>query len=177
MDTKEKMKTWHIIGAIVAFGVGTLLHFIYDASGGSAAVALFSPVNESVWEHLKMLFYPYLAFAVIEYFIYGKGFRNFLPAKVFSVLAGMLLIVTTFYTYSGILGRHILFVDILTFMLGTAAAYAISYRILNGYRFTSKEVRATALILLAAAIVAFTVFTFRPPDIGIFADPLEELAQ
>ncbi len=169
----EKLKTWHIIGAIVAFAIGTLLHFAYDASGANAAVGLFAPVNESVWEHLKMLFYPYLAFAVVEYFVYGKGFRNFWSAKVFSVLAAMALIVTVFYTYSGILGRHILFVDILTFALGTAAAYAISYRIINGYRYTSRAARATALILLAVTVVAFSVFTSHPPDIGLFADPLE----
>jgi len=168
----DKIKSLHVIGAIAAFAAGTFLHFAYAASGDNAVVALFAPVNESIWEHHKMLFYPYLAFALLEYFLYGKGFRNFLPAKVFSVLAAMLLIVTTYYTYSGILGEHYLILDILTFALGTAAAYAISYKILNGYRFTSKKAAIAAWLLLAATIAAFAVFTFRPPDIGLFADPL-----
>lgn len=170
----ERVKRLHVIGTIAAFVAGTLLHFAYDASGGNAVAAIFSPVNESVWEHLKMLFYPFLTFSVFEYFSYGKEYKNFLPAKVYSAIFGMLLIVTLYYTYSGILGRHILLIDILIFVIGTAAAFAMSYRILESDRYTSKKSRTAALILLAAAIAAFTVFTFRPPDIGLFADPKAE---
>ena len=44
--------------------MGTLLHFLFDWTGGNAVVALFSAVNESIWEHLKLLFYPMVLFAV-----------------------------------------------------------------------------------------------------------------
>jgi hypothetical protein len=96
-----KLKRWHIVGAIVTLVLGTLLHFTFDWSGGNLFVGLFSAVNESVWEHLKLLAVPILLFAIIEYFAYGRAYDNFIPAKLLSVLAGMLTIVVFFYTYTG----------------------------------------------------------------------------
>ena len=49
-----------IIFMIIAMGAGTLFHFIYEWSGFHPLAGLFAPVNESTWEHLKMLFFPVL---------------------------------------------------------------------------------------------------------------------
>ena len=44
-------------GIIFTLATGTLLHFTYEWSGENPFVALYSPVSESVWEHLKLLFF------------------------------------------------------------------------------------------------------------------------
>lgn len=55
--------------------LGTLLHFTYEWSQNNAIVGLFSAVNESTWEHLKLLFFPMLFLTLFELFF----FRDRLP--------------------------------------------------------------------------------------------------
>ena len=47
--------------------LGVLLHFTYEWSGDNAVVGLFSAVNESTWEHLKLLFFPFLLRVIEAY--------------------------------------------------------------------------------------------------------------
>ncbi|BCN29488.1 DUF6512 family protein [Anaeromicropila herbilytica] len=166
-----RLKCWHIIGAIFTIIVGTLLHFTYEWSGNNPVVALFSPVNESTWEHLKLIFVPMLLFTIIEYFVNGKEIKNFIPVKVFSILLGMLTIVVSFYTYTGIIGQNYLVADIGTFILGVLVAYYYSYRTLQTDRFATKEAIQWSLLILIILCATFVIFTYRPPHIALFQDP------
>ena len=60
------MKLWQWIGFGVVTLAGTILHFLYDWTGGSIWAALFSGVSESVWEHMKLLFWPLFFFALVQ---------------------------------------------------------------------------------------------------------------
>ena len=158
-----------VLGFIFVSLLGTLLHFLPDLTA-SNLIRLFCPVNESVWEHLKLLFYPYLIFTAAEYFAYGKQTRGFLGAKVRGVLLGEGAIVAVHYTVSGIIGRDIMWVDVTLFFLGAAIAYFLPYLMIK--RGVSKRYStptAVAIIILSALL--FSVFTFYPPKIGLFFDP------
>ena len=165
---RKKLQTAGFVFTIVA---GTLLHFAYEWSGECALVGAFSAVNESVWEHLKMLVVPMLLFGIVEYFIYGKRKENFIPVRFLSILLGMAVIVAVFYTYSGIIGREFFVADILLFVLAVYTAYRFSYRMLQTDKFSSKLSRGLALAGIIVLAVLFVVFTFAPPHIGIFRDP------
>lgn len=155
------------IGFLFVVVVGTLLHFAYEASGGNRLVALLSPVNESVWEHLKLLFVPMLVYSVIEYIFIGSKYDNFIPAKAVGIIAGMITIVVLFYSYTGLVGRNYLWADILTFIIGVAVASFLSYRLIeSGLQFS--YLPSAMLILIA---LCFILFTFRPPHIALFQDP------
>lgn len=79
--------------------LGVLLHFTYEWSGDNAVVGLFSAVNESTWEHLKLLFFPFLLLTILEVCSAGNMLpEQFLPARVLGILAGMGGIVVGFYT-------------------------------------------------------------------------------
>lgn len=162
----------YILGAIFTFIVGIILHFAYEWTGKSKIVALFSPVNESIWEHLKLLFTPMLAFGVIEYLTYGKELANFVPVRVISIILGMITIVVSFYTYSGILGKNFMIADIGTFILGIIVAYWFSYKLLQTQCFTSALANQLAWFILLIMIILFILFTFKTPKIGIFKDPI-----
>lgn len=87
--------------------LGVLLHFTYEWSGDNAVVGLFSAVNESTWEHLKLLFFPFLLLTILEVLLRGNMLpEQFLPARVLGILAGMGGIVVGFYTLQGVLGRN-----------------------------------------------------------------------
>ena len=63
---KRNLLLWQFGGLTFATALGTILHFVFDWTGW-AFVAPISAVNESTWEHMKILFFPMLIFALIQY--------------------------------------------------------------------------------------------------------------
>ncbi|HYE82179.1 MAG TPA: DUF6512 family protein [Clostridia bacterium] len=166
------LKYWHIAGAIFTLVIGTLLHFTYEWSNENTLVGIFSAVNESTWEHLKLLFTPVLLFAAVEYCSYGKYIPNFVPVKALSILLGMSTIVISFYTYTGIIGQNFLWADISTFILGVLAAYWFSIKYLRTGAFTSECAIRLGWLGLLLLFLCFAFFTFIPPRIELFLDPV-----
>ena len=52
------LKSYIITGIIFVSIVGTLFHFVYEWSGNNILIGLFTPINESIWEHTKLIFFP-----------------------------------------------------------------------------------------------------------------------
>lgn len=168
---KRTVPCWQMGGFIFTAVAGTLLHFVFDWTGGSMAAALFSAVNESIWDHLKLLFYPMVAVAVIEYLFWGKDVDSFWCVKLIGILAGLILIPVVYYTYTGILGVKADWFNITIFFLAAAAVYWAETKLFQrGYTCRIGWELAVALLLLLA--VVFTVFTFVPPQIPFFQDPV-----
>ncbi|PHV69972.1 hypothetical protein CS063_12555 [Sporanaerobium hydrogeniformans] len=166
-----ELKMCQVIGALFTIIAGTLLHFVYKWTGQNIFVSFFAPVNESTWEHLKLLITPILLFAIGEYILGGKEIINFVPVKLLSIVAGMLTIVVSFYTYVGIVGNHYLWADIATFILGVIVAYGLSYSLLGTSYFTSLSARQYAWIGLVILMGCMILFTWSPPTIGLFKEP------
>lgn len=158
---------WDIAGLVFTIIFGSLLHFTYRWSNENQIVGLFSPVNESVWEHLKMLFFPMLLFSIVEYFAVGYRYNNFIFSKSFGIVLGLIAIVAVFYTYTGIIGKNYLVADILTFVFGVAVAYLYSW-----YSIHHNSVNpAAGIFLMLTFLAAFLLFTYEHPRIQLFIDP------
>lgn len=165
-------KKWQLWGIVFTLIVGTLLHFTYEWSGENGIVGIFSAVNESTWEHLKLLAVPMLFFTLIEYLAYGKEYDNFIPVKLLSILVGMAAIVICFYTYVGIIGQHFLWADIGTFVLGVVLAYCLSAMLLQTDCFSSRSANVFAWIGMILILLCLVFFTVQPPHIALFQDPV-----
>lgn len=166
------IKKWHIAGAFFTIVFGTLDHFFYHWSGEHPLVAAFSAVNESTWEHLKLLAAPVLLFSVFEYIAYGRFRGSFLPAKVLSLISGMAAIILIFYSYTAVVGTHYLWADIATFFAGTALTWLLSYFLMKKGSFADIGIQLISRVLLAAVLVSFLLFTVDPPHLFLFKDPL-----
>ena len=70
------MKKIIIINSILTFLLCFLTHFIYDFFPNTF-FALFFPVNESIWEHMKMLYTTILLYGISEYFILKKSKKDY----------------------------------------------------------------------------------------------------
>lgn len=103
-----------ILEIILISIVGTLLHFTYEWSGHNKVVALFSAVNESTWEHIKIALTATFLFSVIDGALYGY-YPNFFAAKFLSFLSIIILIPVLFYSYTFFTKKSILPVDIVCF--------------------------------------------------------------
>lgn len=164
-----KTKLW--LSAFASAVLGTLLHFTYQWSGCNSFAAVFSAVSESTWEHLKLLAVPMLLFLLPEYLLYGKDYSNFIPVRFLSILLGMAVIVTTFYTYTGILGTNFLWADIGTFLLGILSALLFTLKLLPTHHFSSKKSRFLSYLGIFLLIFCFLFFTFYPPKLALFQPP------
>lgn len=168
------MKKCNSVLAFLIIGtVGTLWHFVYELSGGNGFIALFAPVNESVWEHLKLLFFPAAVYFIIEYFLCGKEFENYISASAIGIFTGTLTITAFYYTYSGIIGRGVMILDILSYFLGLFLTLYVKRRILKNKLFCSVTAKYLSLALVILTAVLFGVWSFYPPRIALFIPPTE----
>ena len=168
---RHSIPQWQTAGFLFASVFGTFLHFLFDMTGCSVFAALFSAVNESIWEHMKLLFYPMVLFALTEYFAWGKEIPSFWCIKLSGVLLGLTLIPVIYYTYTGILGVSADWFNIAIFFLAAGIAYYSETGVIQR-RSTSPLSAAGAVAALGAIAVIFTALTFFPPRIPFFADPL-----
>lgn len=126
----KRLFLYEIIGFVLVSVTGTLNHFLFEWLNSSVVIALFCPVNESVWEHLKLLFFPYLLWTVIECFLLKRP-SDFFRSKMTGVICGLIFITSFFYTYSGAFGTVNTFIDILSYFIGTAVSFIISYEFIK----------------------------------------------
>ena len=165
----QKLRKYQIFSVIFTFILGSLLHFTYKLSGENTIIAIFSSINESVWEHLKLLYFPMLLTTIIGYFYIGKYIRNFLCSKTLGIIISMAFTVIFFYTYSGILGKNIPAIDISSFFIATIFGEFVAYILMVNKFKCNKIFAITALIII---FICFVIFTFNPPNIGIFENPV-----
>ena len=167
---KRSIGLWQLMGFAVTSLAGTLLHFLYDWLGGATWIAPFSGVNESTWEHMKLLFWPMLIFAIVQSFFF-RDRKDFWCVKLRGILLGLALIPILFYTYNGIIGSSPDWINIAIFFISAAIAYIYETRRFNSGATACKNPKP-AIALLCLIAVLFVVFTFATPEIDIFKDPL-----
>ena len=165
---KKTVWLWQLCGFAVTSIGGTLLHFLYEWLGGAVWIAPFAGVNESTWEHMKLLFWPMFIFAIVESFFFRER-KDFWCIKLRGILLGLSLIPILFYTYNGILGTSPDWINIAIFFISAAAAYIYETRKLCGDTVWGSP--KLSLIILCVIALLFVIFTFKTPEIDLFRDP------
>jgi len=166
---KQRTILWQAAGfALVTFG-GTILHFLYDWTGGSILVSPFSGVNESTWEHMKLLFWPLFLFALIQRQFF-RGQENYWCVKLAQILLGLTLIPVLFYAYNGVFGQSPDWINIAIFYTTSALVFLFERWAFKQDRHCKSPQLAFAAICLIG--VLFILFTFKPPQIPLFREPL-----
>ena len=168
---RKTIQRWELFGFLFILVAGFPWHFVFQWTGGWRFAALIFPANESVWEHMKLCFWPGLVWALIEYPFLGKGALNFWTAKAAGLLAMCTLMAVCFYAYVAVLGRSVLWANLLDFAVATAAGQYISYHILVSPAL-GPAVRRIGVIGLLVQIVAFLSLTYSPPQLFLFQDPV-----
>ena len=166
-------KKLNILAFIIIGTVGTLWHFFYDWSNYNDIIGVFAPVSESIWEHQKLIFYPTLIYSVFEYFAVGKRVKNYIPAVTAGIIAGIISMISLFYTYSGVLGFTVEAVNIAIFFVGLFITLAVRNCIIKNGMLESRTAVFVSLFLLVLLAVLFGVWSFNPPSIGLFTPPLD----
>lgn len=171
MEVRKNIK-WEIAEFLFVSIAGTLLHFVYEWSGNNKWIVFFSAVNESTWEHLKLIFFPVFLFTVIQAVSFHGEWSCLWKVKAKAVLLGMGFIVAFFYIYTGVIGRNIDWLNVASFYV---AALIVSLYTIRQFRKTKNE-ECSQIFWIAfwfIMIALFVCFTYSPPDFGIFKDVSE----
>lgn len=169
---RSKILKLEIIGALFIIVFGSLLHFTFEWSRKFWLVGMFSAVNESTWEHLKLAVMPAIFWMLIEMKLIKEKPENFFFAKTKGIYAMPFFIVLIFYSYKAILGKDFLILDILTFIVAVILGQIITYQLMF-WKNIPKIYNKIALIFLFLLFLSFLIFTFYPPHIFLFQDPIE----
>lgn len=166
---------WILLSIPIIFILGSLMHFAYNLSRKTTIVGIFTPVNESIWEHLKLSVYPTFLWYFLGFLILKNNINiyNWFFCCIISVITSAFVIVTFYYTYTGSLGIHSLFLDIFSLFLGLFIAQCLSLHI---YKYTDIGPRGFYVSVLISLLIfiCFTKFTFSPPKLPIFLDSVTQ---
>lgn len=165
----KHLRQYTIWGIIFVLITGTLAHFLYAWTGNNRIVGLFTPINESIWEHMKLLFFPMLIYSLIMILKFRRKYSCITSALCFGFLVGALLIPLFYYAYTYILGNNVFIMDISIFILSIVIAFGLSYKLTLSRRLESYT--SILGMLVSVLFVCFFIFTYRPPEAVIFQDP------
>lgn len=168
---QKKLNFYTRLGFLLTALAGTFLHFLYGLSGNSLWAGLFSSVNESVWEHMKLIFFPLTAYFIFECLRLGEKVPALLSASPWGILSGTFSVPVVFYTYTGILGRHITAVDMGIFFLGLFLGFYTQRALIIRNTCPRTDNVFLPWSLTAATCLCFFIFTFSPPSLPLFHRP------
>lgn len=147
---------------LVTIVLGGALHFLYSYAPG-AITALFSPVNESLWEHVKIIFWPYLLAAVWLNRGRPGGIRPWLLALPLMCLLMLLL----GYLYHIVLGGEAMWVDLAIYLLVMALGFWLPTQCSGPFQ-GIKWMLPVAIVLVLGILIG--LFTLWPPEHILFVD-------
>lgn len=162
---------FNILAFIIIGALGALSHFVYEWSGNNKILGYFFATNESTWEHLKLLFFPTVIYSVIEYYFVKDKYKNYFPSVIISVIIGMISIAILFYTYSGVLGYTIDFINILIFYIALAIMLYVKNKVIKSEKFDGPNNNIVSAFIAFIITLLFIFFTYNPPQIALFMPP------
>lgn len=167
MLKRIKPETYTLIGILVLFVVGSLFHFLYSLTGECFIVGLFVPINESIFEHTKMVVLPIFIWWFIFYLFRKKDlFVNaWFTSALIAMISAIIAIPMLFYFYSQAFGIESLIIDILILLASLAIGQILG---LHYYRHGKGIEYHFAIFLMIVIIILFAFFTINPPAFPIF---------
>lgn len=165
----KRLRQSMILGILFVVITGSLAHFLYVWTGKKPVIGLISPVNESVWEHMKLIFFPMLLYTFSANWKWGKDYPAIASSLYGGILAGTIGIPVIFYVYTNILDKNFLLLDIGTFILSTVISFYVAYQFTRSGKL--KPYTPLLCSLISILFLCFLIFTYHPPNTEIFIDP------
>jgi hypothetical protein len=170
-STLTKPEKWLIYAIIFLFLIGGMTHFLFALTGKNVVAGAIFPVNESVWEHLKMASFPIFLWWFIYFFVRRKK-ESIEPKRWFAgclvaIIVAMCLIIDCYYTCTGALGIESIVIDVLIFFIAVVFGQLFGLLI---YRYGKGWPVYVSLSLIILILLLFVIFTYLPPSIPLFED-------
>ena len=168
MSEDKTLIKWQIANYIFVLLTGMLFHFMFEFFGENIYIAFLFPVNESLWEHMKLFYLPMVIFLVIEYIKIGKKYSSFLWAKVFSIVFSSVAAISIYMFFYSIFGEVPIF-SIISFIVPLSISIYIETKIILKIKISRNKYIIPTIIIFGIGIL-FVVFTYFPPEQYLFVD-------
>lgn len=163
------LKAIKILGLFLIFLLCFPLHFIYNF-WPNTLFSIFAPINESIWEHMKLIFTSYVFYGIFDYLLLKKNnisFNNFLLQLFIIPIIGIILYLLIFIPIYNNFGENMIISIGLLFII-----IAIE-QILSYYFLKFKEIKYQNIIGILGIIITYIIFgylTYYPIENYIFFD-------
>ena len=167
------LKKTKIISTIGIFLLCFLFHFIYEWIT-STITSIFFPVNESIWEHMKLLFSAIIFYGIVDYIILQKfkiKYNNFFTSLFTSAITIILIYLVMFLPIYYKIGENMI-ITIGLMLIAIIISQVISYKILKAKDFN--KINIISLILIIISYIIFAYLTYNPIKNELFFDTQEE---
>ena len=172
-----KPRTSHvfiILSTAFAFGLASIFHFTYGWLGDNLFAGLFFPINESVYEHLKLTLYPlaiawFLFYPMIDLPERSNRYELF-TCILISIDTCIYIVLSIYYITKGALGIENDILNIISLLIGMLIGQYLACHIQTHCRIP-KWLGITCGALLILMAIAFAYFTLYPLPIPIMISP------
>ena len=167
-------RNYHLIGVFIILLVGGPLHFVYEWMGENRVVASVAPINESIWEHLKLVYWPILLYWLAGYILFKKR-RNLSAKRWFQAMAlgitlSMVSIVVWYYTWKGAFSIEATWVNFSS-LLGVPLAQLIAIHVYRVVKPRWIYFIPGVLVVLSLGFM-LVYFTYYPTSYPLFISPV-----
>ena len=167
------LKKTRIIATINTFIISFIAHFAYQTLPNPIFSIIF-PVNESVWEHMKILYTSILLYGIIDYIILKKNnikinnfTMNLFITSISSIISYLLIFLPIYFK----IGEN-MFLAISIMLISYIIAYTTSYYILKTEEKNNNTIWITLIII---GYIIFGYLTYNPIKNQIFFDTKKEI--
>lgn len=155
-----------ILNSLIIFSLSFLLHNFYSYLP-SFFSSIIAPVNESIWEHNKMIFSSYMLLLLIEYLFYKHKNNNYVTANVVASLFNIVIFLLIYIPIYKLFGEHLLTTLIIYFITILISSYI---KFLIEKRKNNKKLNLILGFSIIVIYSIFLVFTYYPLKIELFYD-------
>lgn len=166
MEKTTKYLASSILGTAFTFICIVVMQNVEIKLSSRDAAMILSPANDSLWEALKLIFWPSMLFFVLQFLLFGRKDADHLPMVAMSVTAGLLSSIALYYVLLGAAGIK---APVIALLFGIIATYTASYLLMREGKLTGNAATVAGGLLYADLIAMFIVFTYEAPAISLFA--------
>lgn len=159
-----------IISIFVVSIAGTVLHFLYDFFNHNKFVGLFSAVNESTWEHMKICLTPTIIWSFVDCMKYGSN-NNYFLAKFICLSSIVFLMPAMFYGYKFLFKKNSVFYNISSFYVVIIVSQLLFFNLLK-INMINDLIVVLSCVGIFIILICYFLFTFKPPKNFLFKDPV-----
>ena len=159
----------NIIGVFVIFILGFLVHSFYSWFPCTLSVVFF-PINESIFEHTKMIFTSYMIWIVIKFFILkNNNFieNNYIFKELITAFIGIFIFLLVYIPVHNN-SVESLMITLLIYFITIAFSQLINYYI--SFKKDYKYLKIISIVVIIITYLISTYFAYKPPINSFFID-------
>ncbi|MBQ3090228.1 MAG: hypothetical protein IJD21_06710 [Oscillospiraceae bacterium] len=155
----ERLDRKLLLASAVTVVLGIGLHFLFDV-WPSILTEFIAPVNESLWEHIKIFFWPYL---IVGLYLTGEGKWSRAPWLASMILLCVLLLAGGWFIHWKLGGGLALNLAWYLILMGLGFWLPVKWKVADWWT----EGLTCVVIILIGLIICWTI---DPPEMDLFRD-------